>query len=169
MCSSLKLLLAIISLAPAGAHADELIRDALFHIERSKNANIVQYDAQLGTDGNLHTKTPVVGYWIRLAHDGEIKELSWAQKKFAYGFKIKHNKKDNTASMDMAADLGRSITIMKEGEDYRAVANIDGVNSFIDKIFIHSSGSGLSTKVEYVDLFGKSVTDQAELYERFNP
>ena len=163
------LLLTAILFVPTVVPADELARDALFHIERSKNANIVQYDAQVGTNGMLHSKEPVVGYWARLAHDGEIKELTWAQRKLAYGFKVKLNKKDNTAKLDMAANLGRSIQIMQNGDDFRAVADIDGVTSYIDKIFIHSTGSGLSTKVEYIDLYGKSIDGQVEHYERFSP
>ena len=52
---------------PALVLAQTPDRQHLFKIERSKNANIVQYDAQVGPDGKLLKKEPVVAYWIRLA------------------------------------------------------------------------------------------------------
>jgi hypothetical protein len=155
--------------APVWAQKAESTRDPLFHIERSKNSNIVQYDAQLDENGNLHSKEPVTGYWIRHNEQGQVEKLSWAQKKLAYGFKIKLNSEKNTAKMDMAANLGRSITIKRADNDYKAVTDIDGVASYLDKIYIQSSGKGLSTKVDYIDLFGKSVTSQNDQYERFIP
>ena len=42
---------------------------SLFVIERSKNANVVQYDARLTADGVLDPKEPVKVYWILLAED----------------------------------------------------------------------------------------------------
>jgi hypothetical protein len=36
--------------------ADQSDRQNLFKIERNKNANIVQYDAQIGADGKLNSK-----------------------------------------------------------------------------------------------------------------
>ena len=64
-------------------------RDALFHVERSRNANIVQYDALLDSNGDLLAKEPVDGYWIRHAEQGEVKTLTWVRKKFAYGNKVR--------------------------------------------------------------------------------
>ena len=163
------ILLTTILLTPAILHGGEPARDPLFHIERNKNANIVQYDAQLGPDGLLLSKEPVVVYWVRLAHEGEIKELTWVQQKFAYGFTAKLDKKTNTATLDMAADLGRTFKVVRDDDDYRAVADIDGVESYVEKLFIQASGKGTSTKVEYIELFGKAMNGQGEQYERFAP
>jgi len=149
--------------------AAEPAQDPLFHIERNKNANIIQYDAQLDENGRLHGKEPVRAYWIRLAGKGEIKELTWIQEKFAYGMKVKLDKKNNTARVEMAADIGRSLEVKRFGDNYHAVGDIDGIESFIDKIFIQASGSGISTRVEYIELFGTSVTGQTRQYERFVP
>ena len=165
----IRLLLTAIVIAPAIVQAVEPDRDALFHIERNKNANIIQYDAQVGANGMLYSKEPVVGYWVRLAEQGQIKELTWVQSKFAYGFTVKLNEDENTAKLDMAANLGRTLLVMRDGEDYRAITNIDGVESYIDRIFIHAAGKGTSIKVDYIELYGKAVNDQNEQYERFSP
>ena len=149
--------------------ADAPTPDPLFHIERNKNANIVQYDAQVGENGLLYSKKPVEVYWVRLASDGEVKELTWVQKKYAYGVTVKLNKDKSTARLKMAANLGRSIRIGRDGEDYRAIADIDGRPSYIDKIFIHATGSGPSTKVDYIDIFGVTMNGHKEQFERFTP
>jgi len=162
------LLIAIVS-SQAIAQADSLDRDPLFHIERNKNANIVQYDAQVGANGELYPKEPVVGYWVRLAEQGQVKKLSWVQRKFAYGFTVKLNKDDNTAILELAIDLGRTLLVKQDGEDYRAITNIDGVESYIDKIFIHATGSGISTRLKFIELYGKAVDSQGEQYERYSP
>ena len=60
----------------------------LFIIERSKNANVVHYDARLTADGKLDPKEPVIAYYVMLAEDGRRKELNWIEKKMAYGFDI---------------------------------------------------------------------------------
>jgi hypothetical protein len=163
------LLLITMITAPVWAQKVGPLQDSLFHIERSKNANIVQYDALVDESGDLLSKEPITGYWIRHAEQGQVEELSWAQKKLAYGFKVKLKPGENIANMELAAKLGRSITIMRSDKDYKAVTDIEGVASYLDRIFIHSSGKGLSTKVDYIELFGQSVSDQTEQYERFIP
>ena len=162
-------ILILVILIPVFVHGNEADRDALFHIERNKNANIVQYDARLGTDGLLHPEQPVVAYWVRLAEQGQTRELTWIQRKFAYGFTAKLNKDKNTATLDMAAGLGRTIMVTLDGEDYRAMADINGVTSYVDKLFIHASSEGLSTRVDYIELYGFSVQDRSKQYERFTP
>lgn len=163
------LLLIVIVSSQAIALADGPDRDSLFHIERNKNANIVQYDARVGANGMLYPKEPVVGYWVRLAEQGQVKKLSWVQRKFAYGFTVKLNKDENTAMLELALDLGRTLLVKRDGEDYRAITKIDGVESYIDKIFIHATGGGISTRVKFIELYGKAVNNQDEQYERYSP
>ena len=141
----------------------------LFKIERNKNANIVQYDVQMRADGKLDPKKPVVAYWIRLAKDGRKKDLKWVEKQFAYGFSTKYDAKTNTAVMDMAAKIKRKIKVLEVEGEYRAETRIDGQSAFLDKIFINSKGSGMSTKVRYMELYGKDVKTGEDRYEKFKP
>ena len=144
-------------------------QDALFHIERNKNANIVQYDARLEQDGKLSAKHPVAVYWVRLAEQGQIRKLSWIQRKFAYGFTAKTNEDENTAILEMATILGRTIIVRRAGGDYRAIADINGVKCYVDKLFIHARGKGLASRVNYIEWYGISVDNNEEQYERLYP
>ena len=163
------LLLVTILLTPIILLGNEPGRDALFRIERNKNANIVQYDAQVGANGTLHAEEPVAVYWVRLAEQGQVRKLSWSQRKFAYGFKVKLDKNDNVATMDMALNIGRTIVIKQEDEDYRAVIQINGVETYLEKIFIHASGKGISTRLNYIELHGNAVNNGDEQFERIPP
>jgi len=120
MLKTINLLLITLIATPVFVHGDEPDRDALFHIGRNKNANIIQYDAQVNPDGKLYSREPVVGYWVRLAEQGQVRKLTWIQRKFAFGFKLKLNKNENTATLDMAVNLGRTILVKKDSKNYQA-------------------------------------------------
>lgn len=141
----------------------------LFKIERSKNENIVQYDVQMNADGTLDPKEPVVAYWVRLAKDGQKEDLKWIERSFAYGFKVKYKAKTNTATMDMAAKINRKIKVLEVQGEYRAETSIDGQSAYLEKIFISSRGSGLSTEVTSIELFGKDESTGEDRYEKLNP
>jgi hypothetical protein len=144
-------------------------RQALFKIERNKNANIVQYDVQIGADGKLLKKEPVVGYWIRLADKGQVQELSWVQKTFAYGFSAKYDRGTDSVKLDMKADINRPITVRRDGDRYLAKIRIEGSDSWLDKIFIHATGKGMSTNVDYIELYGDDVKTGDKRYEKIVP
>ena len=150
-------------------HGGQLTRQGLFRIERNTNDNIIQYDAQIGRDGRLDSHEPVVAYWIRLAEEGQVKELSFVQRKFAYGFKAKYNAREDTAEIKMAAKIGRLITVRRVGDHFRALADIDGILSYIDTIYIHANGKGMSTRVEYIELRGMGAETGDDRHERFIP
>ena len=155
--------------APLPVQAETPERQHLFHIERSKNANIVQYDAQVGADGKLLQKEPVVGYWIRLAEEGQVKELNWIQKTFAFGFDTKLDKSRESAELRMKANVGREINIIRNGDEYRATVMIDGVLSYFEKMYIDAARKGMSLKVRFVELYGEDMQTGEVRYEKFVP
>ena len=147
--------------------ADQKNHQSLFKIERNTNANLIQYDAQIGSDGKLDRKHPVVAYWIRLAEQGQKEKLSWIQSKFAYGFTAKLDRKSDSVKLEMAADIGRQITVVNNSGVYGAMAEIEGKPSQIMKIYIHATGKGMSTTVDYIQLHGIHVGTGNKTYEQF--
>jgi hypothetical protein len=81
----------------------------LFIIERSKNANVVHYDARLNADGKLESREPVIAYWIMLAEDGRREDLNWIEKKKAYGFDITPDPSGNGYKMTVVSAPDRRI------------------------------------------------------------
>lgn len=164
------LLLALTLLCtPLFVQAETLTSHPLFHIARSKNANIIQYDAQVAEDGKLYKKEPVVGYWIRLNEQGQKQELSWIQRTFAFGFSTKLDKGRQGAKIDMKADVGEAIKVIRVGDIYRATITIDGAPSYFEKMYIDATRDGMSLDVRYVELFGKDMKTGEARYEKLNP
>ena len=142
---------------------------SLFKIERSKNANIIQYDAQIGSDGKLLKKEPVIGYWIRLAEQGQVQQLSWVQRTFAFGFSAEYHRDSDTATIDMVADIGQPITVKRVEGKYMAVIDFEGQPSQLEKIFIQAHGKGISVTVEYVEIFGVDLKSGEPTYGKIIP
>jgi hypothetical protein len=150
-------------------HGDPLERETLFWVERSKNDNIIQYDAQIGPDGKLNAREPVVAYWVRLAEQGQVEELSWLQETFAFGFDAEYHATSDTASMEMTVDFDRTLAVIRDGENYRVKTNIDGVASYLEKIYIKAHKRGFLITVDYIDIFGINAEDGNKQFERLNP
>ena len=104
-----------------------------------------------------------------MAEQGQVQKLSWLQSKFAFGFKASPNTDSEGVSLDMAVDLGRLIKIQRYDKVYRATIDIDGRLSQLEKIYIHSSGRGLSVTVNYIDLYGIDLGGGEATYERLVP
>jgi hypothetical protein len=160
-------LLVILLVCAVGiAQASAPTRQSLFFIERSKNANIVQYDAQVDSSGRLVRDEPVVAYWIRLAEQGQEKELSWMQWLFAFGFDTKFTPENGIVGLEMNAGIDRLISIVRDGERFRARVVIDGFQAYLDRVFIKSQRKGFFVDVDYIELFGEDIESAGGRYEK---
>ncbi len=174
MLVKFRYLFLLIFFLPAWMSAAELepgtiSQQHLFKIERSKNANIVQYDVHVRADGTLDPKTPVVAYWIRLNEDGRRMKLRFFEKRFAYGFSAAYEPASNSVTLVMKANLGRDLKVLKTTDGYRAMVIIDGRDALIDKIFVQSSGKKLFKQVEYIELHGVDRITSEDRFERYIP
>ena len=138
----------------------------LFIIGRSKNANVVHYDARLSADGRLDPEEPVIAYYIMLAQDGRRKELNWIEKTMAYGFDIKPDPSVNGYRMTMVAAPQRSITVKKEGNAVRAEMVIDGQPAVVEKMYINASDGLVWPKVHYLELYGRDLQTAEKRFEK---
>jgi hypothetical protein len=166
------ILLVILLLGPglalAGRVAATCEPQRLFHIERSKNANIVAYDALVDAEGRLDREHPLDAYWELLAEKGQRKKLSTFQRKMAYGFKARFVG-ENTVSLDMAADIRREILVRVVGGVARATIEIEGRETVLERIYVKSVEGGFLPSVEYLDLYGRDARTGAERHERLVP
>ena len=160
------LMLVLAAAAPATA---ETTSQPLFRIERSKNANVVQYDARVRSDGNLDRKEPVDAYWLRLASTGERKELKWLARRAAYGFEVDWQK-DGSLELDMVAPIGRRVRVLKTANGWEARTRIDGRESRIERIYVKSQERRFRLpKVDFIDFAGVDVESGEPRSERYVP
>jgi len=152
--------------APAAARIET---SPLFIIERSKNANVVHYDARITADGKLDPKEPVIAYWVLLAEDGRQEKLSWIEKKKAYGFTIKPDRSLKGYRMTLVAAPKRQIIVKKEKDGFRAEAVIDGRTAVLEKMYIDASDGLTGPKVQYIEVYGKDLQTGEKRREKMVP
>jgi hypothetical protein len=144
--------LAVFPVLTASADSTE----ALFVITRSKNTNELHYDAQVGKDGALNAKEPVLAYWVMKAEDGRRENMSWTERKMAYGFDVTPSG-DGTYEMKLVAYKDRNLKIVKGNGRWRAETTINGKRAYLTKLYIATKEGGLMPTVLSVDLYGEDA------------
>ena len=143
-------------------------RDSLFRIERNKNRNIVQYNACLLQNNNISDSDPVEAYWV-LAN-GQKEELNVLESKQAYGIESKEKLGENKFRIFLAALKDRNIIVQKMKGDYKALVQINGEPSILERVYVKSEEQALGLpKVHYVDLSGRILQTSRPIKERITP
>jgi len=139
----------------------------LFIIERSKNANIVEYDANIDPQGNIHSEQPIHACWKLLAEDGRIAELSLFEQK-AYGFNCTYDRTTGEYQLVINSFKERKIKVYKEDNTVRAETIINGKPAYLERVYIKAEQSVLLPSVKYLELYGKDKALGTLLYEKIN-
>jgi hypothetical protein len=126
----------------------------LFTIEKSSNANRVQYEARVTADGHLDPHQPVVAYWIMAAENGRRQELNILERAKAYGFTLRQDGSDSYR-LWVVSHPSKEIHVFRDGAAVRAEAVIGGRVSLVEKIFIQMRKSFVLSFPEFGEMFGK--------------
>lgn len=141
---------------------------SLFWIERSKNANIVQYDANLTASGACNTQDPIAAYWVMHAEDGRREALTRLERELAYGFTTRSDDSGKVVWVVLVAHRARPLRVICENGTARAEIQISGRRAYLTKLYVQAT-NGLMPRVEYVDMFGTDAKTGAPLRERKTP
>jgi hypothetical protein len=144
--------------------ADEPAR--LFCIGRNKNANVVCYDARLQKGRKLYRSHPIDAYWIMRAEDGRREELSWLERKYAYGFTILGDASDSGFRFRLDALPDRTIDVRHADRTFRAETMVARRRSRLVSVFVQTKEGGVMPKVRYVDLRGIDLETGRQQVER---
>src|SRR3990172_1709098 len=125
----------VVFLAATIALAQAQATKPLFIIERSKNANVVHYDARLTPKGRLDPGEPVIVYWIMLSEDGRREPLNWIERQKAYGFRIEAEKRGRVYRMRLMAYPEREIKVYQNESRVVAEMRIDGNPAPLERIY----------------------------------
>ena len=161
--------LPVFSLAPDPDEDDTYSTEArLFHIERSKNRNIVCYDLHADATDKPDEKSPMSVYWVnREEFPGKQGSLSYIQQKLAYGYAVIGNK-NGVITIELNAVKGRKITIEQNNQKYFCRMEINKQSSTLSKIYVKTKTSN-SLQVEYIDIQGYHLVTGALVTERITP
>jgi hypothetical protein len=148
---------------PGAAAAPRTTLQQLFRIERSKNENVVRYAARcIGAE--LDTARPVDAYWVMLAEDGRREELTWAERRLAYGFQVE-GAGPTSCRLRLVAFDQRPVTIERGAQGFTPWTTLSGRRGVLERIFVQADEHALLPRVKYLDLFGRS-SDGLRLRER---
>jgi hypothetical protein len=160
-----RLLLVLALLAPALATA-QTTRE-IFRIERSKNKDVVRYDAKIGKDGQLDPKEPVVSYW--LLRDGKRREVNAFSRTFFYGFKVRKDKRGDFWHLTIVTAKDRTMKLyLKDGKPL-AEGRIAKRTGFLQKLYVQFVPNATIPKVAFVDLIGVDAKTGERIHERVVP
>lgn len=140
-------------------------RDHLFHIERSLNRNVVQFDVRLTENSDLPDSSPVIVYWV--LENGKQEELTLIQQKYAYGIYSQEKLEKNKFRIFLVALKDREIIIEKIGDSYRALVSVNGKRSILQKVYVKSKENWTRfPQVLQIDLFGRTKETGLPVEER---
>jgi hypothetical protein len=142
----------------------------LFYVQRTPNNNTIVYELKTGSNGQPDEDNPVHPYWIRYHEKGQKEELSYIQRKFAYGVNAKalgNNKWD----IRFVSYKKIPFTLMKGTDDkYHIYATISQRQLIVNRIFLKiEGGSFWVPNVRYVEFKGTDAATGKEVTERFKP
>jgi hypothetical protein len=141
----------------------------LFTIEKSSNANRVQYEAHLKPDGHIDPQQPVSAYWVMAAEDGRRQELNILERAKAYGFTLRKDGIDSyrlwvVSHREKEIHVYRAMA--KDGPTVRAEAVIGGRVALVEKIYIQMRKSFLLSLPDFGEMFGFDRETGEKRYEK---
>lgn len=159
------ILLSLTLSATAFADTD---RVRLFTITRSTNENVVCYDARLDSNQNLSRTNPIEVYWTMDAERGQKEELTWFERKKAYGYSVIRSNELNTVTIALQAFDKRPIEIIKTEDGIYAQMQILKRPALIQNVYVKTTES-MVPRVHYIDLSGVDVETGQSVTERITP
>lgn len=141
----------------------------LFVLGRSKNANVVVYDANRNPAGDFAASDPVVAYWLLNGETGAREELNQVERQRAYGFDVTPGRTPGTLEMAFKAGRSRRLVVRMLNGCPVATGAIGGHDGILRRMFVQSTDGSILPKVEYVEFFGEDLTTGGPVYEKFVP
>ncbi|MES2061974.1 MAG: DUF4833 domain-containing protein [Bacteroidota bacterium] len=146
--------------------------DRLFYLQRSTNINALSYDINIDKDtGKPDEDSPLHIYWLQYAEkNGEPSELTFIQRKFAYG--VSSNALGNDRyDIRIMSYKKIPLTLMRAADGkYHIFATVAKKQMLLQNIFIQIDGGSLwSPNVVYIEMKGTDPVTGKEVTERFKP
>ena len=167
---AVQLLLAQQAISQAGYPIPARNPHHLFYIQHNANHNTYVYDASFVKPGQLNDSDPVSIYRIVYTEGGVKKELTMAQRSFAYGLKTsKLSKNYFEISLVSYPAHKMYLKVSRSGIAY-VETTVNGKKMFLHRMFLQAKAgsSGLSLQPEYIIFYGKDAAGKV-VEEKFIP
>ncbi|MBC7567791.1 MAG: DUF4833 domain-containing protein [Pedobacter sp.] len=144
------------------------IDNQLFYLQRDPNHNTLIYELNMDKSGDIDEDQPILAYWIRYDENKTKKELSYVQRKFAYGIDSKKINKDQF-ELRFVSHKKLPLYLSKSAEDkkFHVYVTINNKKLLLDRIFVRiEGGSFWIPNVKYVELRGINQANDTVVTER---
>jgi hypothetical protein len=152
---------------PVPSHVDHL----MFYIQRTPNINTIAYELNFSASGQLDIDNPIHVFWIRYKEDSSRAELSFIQRNYAYGLKIRQLGKDYY-DLRFVSYKKYPLYLRKSEDDkkYHVYATINNKRIILNRIFLHIEGGTFwLPNVTRIELSGVDADTGKELIDFINP
>lgn len=145
------------------------ISNQLFYLQRDPNTNTIICQLNVNSKGEVDQKEPINVFWMRYGDKGEKKELSYIQRKFAYGIATKYMG-NGQFELRFVSHKKLPMYLYKSATDkkYHVYATINNKKMQLERIFLRiEGGSFWLPNVKYVEIKGYDAADTTkQLVER---
>lgn len=141
-----------------------------FYVQRTPNTNTIMYELNM-KNGVLNEDNPVHVYWIRYTEGGKTQELSYIQRKFAYGVKVSKMAEDKFKLLFAAYDKIPFYLMKSTAGIFHTYVELDGKMVVLKRLYIRIDPGGTfwAPNVKYVEFKGTEVASGKEIVKRINP
>ncbi len=139
----------------------------LFYLQRTPNTNTIVYELNY-KNGEIDRENPIHEFWIRYQENGQRQELSYIQRKFAYGIKTT-KLADNRYELRFVS-YKKYKMYLEPGPDKKlsVYTIINNKKVMLTSIFlkIKEGGSFWSPNIEYVEVSGIEPASRLVIREK---
>ena len=143
------------------------IPNQLFYLQRDPNTNTFICELNVNENGEVDRKEPISIYWMRYNIDGKKADLSYIQRKFAYGIQTKEIGKDHF-ELRFVSHKQLALYLMKdESNKFHVYTTVNKRKIRLERIFVRiEGGSFWVPNVKYVELRGINPETNTVIAER---
>ena len=143
------------------------IPNQLFYLQRDPNINTYICELNLDEKGNVDRREPVLFYWMRYNIDGKKADLSYIQRKFAYGIQTKELGKDHFELRFVSHKQLALYLVKDENNKFHVYTTVNKKKIRLERIFVRiEGGSFWVPNVKYVELRGINPETNTVVAER---
>lgn len=151
---------------PAGFPTPTGNPNQLFYLQRTPNTNTIVYELNM-VNGKLDAENPIHVFWLRYQEKGQKEELSYIQRKFAYGIKYRQVKENQYELTFVSYKKYKMYLQLAADGKYRVYTNINKKMCVLNKIYLEIHGGAFWTpNIEFVEISGKDPASNENVKER---
>ena len=148
------------------------VKNLLFYVQRTINANTLIYTLNVNKDGELNEEEPIKINWVNYASDSTVESLNYIQRKYAYGVDAQLlDKEKKTYSFVFVSYKKKPLYLIKSEVDnkYHVFYQMKNEMVILNSVFIKIEGGSFWTpKIKYIDVSATNLKNE-KVSERVIP